>query len=174
MQRDMNSYQVGVAAEAYAAALFAQAGCDVLVQYGANQPEYDLVVSRRGRARRISVKGSQDGGWVLAASHKRRDRTYHDAVDAWASKHSDPQTLFCFVQFKDVDFGVMPRMYLATISEVVAYLKASCGGHGYTSVRENHTWASGKAARTTDTIPAAWRMTASRIAALVDASERAA
>ena len=42
----MNPYHVKVAAEAFAAGLFAQAGCDVLVQYGADQPKYDLIVSR--------------------------------------------------------------------------------------------------------------------------------
>ena len=38
-----SSWHVGVAAEAYAAALFARCGYDVSVQYGANQPEYDLI-----------------------------------------------------------------------------------------------------------------------------------
>ncbi|MDP2367870.1 hypothetical protein [Rhodoferax sp.] len=41
----MRQYHVGIAAEAFAAAVFAQSGCDVLVQYGANQPGYDLMVS---------------------------------------------------------------------------------------------------------------------------------
>jgi hypothetical protein len=43
----MEAFHVGVAAEAFAAGLLAQAGCDVLVQYGANQPEYDLVAIKR-------------------------------------------------------------------------------------------------------------------------------
>lgn len=42
----MNSYQVGIAAEAFVASLFARYGYDVSVQYGANQSEYDLVVIR--------------------------------------------------------------------------------------------------------------------------------
>jgi hypothetical protein len=37
---------VGVAAEAATAALFARCSLDVSVQYGANQPEDDLVVVR--------------------------------------------------------------------------------------------------------------------------------
>jgi hypothetical protein len=41
--KTMRQYHVGVAAEAFAAGLFAQAGCDVLVQYGANQPLYDRI-----------------------------------------------------------------------------------------------------------------------------------
>jgi hypothetical protein len=61
----MDSYHVKVAAEAFAAAIFAQAGCDVLVQYGADQPSYDLVTSKDDRLLKVSVKGSQDGGWGL-------------------------------------------------------------------------------------------------------------
>jgi Holliday junction resolvase-like predicted endonuclease len=163
----VNAYQVGVAAEAYAAAQFAHAGCNVLVQYGANQPEYDLVVSDGKRMRQVSVKGSQDGGWVLAASQKKSGQTYHQALDDWAAKHSDRNTFFCFVQFKGVAILGLPRVYLATVTEVVRYLKASCGGHGYTSLRERYNWKRGKAAGTSDTIPPAWRMSPERMAALM-------
>lgn len=55
------SWHVAVAAEAFAAALFARCGVDVSVQYGANQPEYDLIVSQGERMLKVSVKGSQDG-----------------------------------------------------------------------------------------------------------------
>ena len=41
----MTPRQCEIAAEAYAASLLAQAGYDVLVQYGANQPHYDLVAN---------------------------------------------------------------------------------------------------------------------------------
>ena len=58
------SYHVGVAAEAFVAAQFARYGFDVSVQYGANQPEYDLMVSQGDLMLKISVKGSQDGGAV--------------------------------------------------------------------------------------------------------------
>jgi len=79
--KTMRQYHVGVAAEAFAAGLFAQAGCDVLVQYGANQPLYDLMITRSGRGVPVSVKGSQDGGWGLMQNYKR-GRTYHETVDA--------------------------------------------------------------------------------------------
>jgi hypothetical protein len=69
--KTMRQYHVGVATEAFAAGLFAHAGCDVLVQYGANQPEYDLMITRAGQAFSVSVKGSQDGGWGLIQSYKR-------------------------------------------------------------------------------------------------------
>ncbi|AFM14226.1 group I intron-associated PD-(D/E)XK endonuclease [Turneriella parva] len=65
----MNSYQVGVAAEAFAAAQFARIGFDVSIQYGANQPEYDLLVTKSDRFLKVSIKGSQDGGWGLTQSY---------------------------------------------------------------------------------------------------------
>lgn len=40
----LSHWHVGVSAEAFAAALIARCGYDVSVQYGANQPEYDLMV----------------------------------------------------------------------------------------------------------------------------------
>ena len=61
-------WHVSVAAESITAALFAQCGYDVSVQYGANQPEYDLMVAKGERLLKISVKGSQDGGWGLSQS----------------------------------------------------------------------------------------------------------
>lgn len=45
-KKEMTPYQVGVAAEGFAAALFARAGYHVSVQYGANQPGYDLIVEK--------------------------------------------------------------------------------------------------------------------------------
>lgn len=61
----INSHNVSVAAEALAAGQFARLGFDVSVQYGANQPEYDLIVARRDVLVKVSVKGSQDGSWAL-------------------------------------------------------------------------------------------------------------
>ena len=40
----VKAFHIGVAAEAFAAAQFARCGLDVSVQYGANQPEYDLMI----------------------------------------------------------------------------------------------------------------------------------
>ena len=37
----------------------------------ANQPEYDLLVSRDDHFLKVSVQGSQDGGWRLCQSYKR-------------------------------------------------------------------------------------------------------
>lgn len=169
----MKSYHVGVAAEACAASLFARAGYDVLVQYGANQPGYDLAVARKSAPAKISVKGSKDGGWVLAASYKRDGLNYHQAIDAWEAAQKDRETLYCFVQFKNVGFGEMPHVYLAQLSEVVSYLKGSHGGNGYTSVREHHVWVRGGAGGTTDNIPPSWKMTEERIAELLGPADAA-
>ena len=51
----MTSWHVGVAAEAFAAAQFARLTYDVSVQYGANQPEYDLIAVDGDRMLKNSV-----------------------------------------------------------------------------------------------------------------------
>ena len=158
----MNSFQVAIAAEAYVAAVMAQAGCDVSVQYGANQPEYDLIATKGDRFRKISVKGSKDGGWVLVASLKK-GRGYHEAIDAWVNKHQDQSVIYALVQFKGVSFGEMPRVYFCTIQEAAEYMKSSRGAHGYTSLRETYKWASGIAKGAVDNIPSQWRASANRI-----------
>ena len=82
----MTSWHVGVASEAFAAAQFARLKYDVSVQYGANQPEYDLIAVDGEKMLKISVKGSQDGSWGLTQSMKK-GRTYHEAAEAWLEKH---------------------------------------------------------------------------------------
>src|SRR5208282_4842664 len=57
------SWQVAAAAEAFAAAQFARCGWDVSVQYGANQPGYDLMAVNGERMLKVSLKGSRAGGW---------------------------------------------------------------------------------------------------------------
>ena len=90
----MNSWHVGVAAEALAAAQFARYGYDVSVQYGADQPEY----GRGDEMLKISVKGSKDGSWGLTQKYKKGN-TYHEAVEEWLKKHHK-KTIFCLVQFE--------------------------------------------------------------------------
>jgi Holliday junction resolvase-like predicted endonuclease len=159
----MNPYQVGVAAEAFAAGLFAQAGCDVSIQYGANQPEYDLLVTRGKTYRKVSVKGSQDGGWALAVSYKNPDRSYHDAIELWHQSHRDPRLLYCFVQFNNIEFGQLPRVYIATARDAARFMTSSRGGHGFLAVRENYRWSRGVGGGTVDQIPPEWHMTLQRI-----------
>jgi hypothetical protein len=140
---------------------------DVSVQYGADQPEYDLVVVKGERLLKVSAKGSQDGAWGLAQSHLK-EANYHAAVDQWLRRHK-PRTVLCFVQFKDVPIEGMPRMYLATPAEVGQRLRDTAGGRGATILYESHTWtARAVAAGNVERIPDTWRFTAARIEELLE------
>ncbi len=158
----MNSYQVAVAAEAYVAAAFAQAGCDVSVQYGANQPGYDLIAVRGRGFLKISVKGSQDGGWIAAGSYKEKGISYRRALTRWQKDH-DPRMVFAFVQFSGVNFGEFPRIYFATTGEVVAHLSKARKGNVSLILHEDHEYVRGVAAGSRDKIPDKWRLSRRRI-----------
>jgi hypothetical protein len=140
--REMTRYQVGVAAEGFAAALFARAGFHVSVQYGANQPGYDLIVERNRVAYLISVKGSQDGGWGLTQSYLEK-ANYHAAIDTWSKRHK-AELIFCFVQFQHKQHTEMPEVFLARATEVAADLRSSGGGLGDTVLWMKKEWKKGK------------------------------
>lgn len=157
----MSSWHVGVAAEAFAAAMFARFGYDVSVQYGANQPEYDLIAVSGDDILKISVKGSQDGSWGLTQSLKK-GRTYHEAVQEWLHRHHK-KTIFCLVQFKGTASSDMPRMYLASPEEIAEVMCNEAGGRGDTILYEHHEWgASAAAYGTVDQIPKEWLFTEDR------------
>ena len=157
----MTSWHVGVAAEAFAAAQFARFRYDVSVQYGANQPEYDLIAVSGEKMLKISVKGSQDGGWGLTQSYKK-GCDYHEAIQKWLNSHHK-KTIFCLVQFKGVEDHEMPRMYLASPEEIADIMNASAGGRGETVLREYHQWGPRAAGSgTVDRIPDEWKFTAER------------
>ena len=157
----MNSWHVGVAAEAMAAAQFARYGYDVSVQYGADQPEYDLIASRGDEMLKISVKGSKDGAWGLTQSLKK-GRTYHEAIDEWLSKHHK-KTVFCLVQFENINDDELPKMYLATPNEIAEVMRNERNGLGDTILYEYHEWSpTAQAYGTTDKIPEEWRFTRER------------
>ena len=165
--KPISSWHVGVAAEAYAAAVFARYGYDVSVQYGANQPEYDLIAVSRDLMLKISVKGSQDGSWGLTQSYKK-GRDYHEAIEKWLAAHHK-KTIFCLVQFQNTAPDEMPRIYLATPHEIADRLNASAGGRGETILYEDHTWGPRAAGSgTTDQIPSEWRISAERLEYLFD------
>jgi Holliday junction resolvase-like predicted endonuclease len=162
----MKSWHVGIAAEAYAAALFARCGYDVSVQYGANQPEYDIIVVNNDKILKISVKGSQDGSWGLTQKYKK-DCTYFQATNKWLTAHHKG-TIFCLVQFKNVTINEMPRVYLASPNEIAQRLNSSAGGRGETILYEKHVW--GKQAvgyGTIDEIPDSWKFSVKRIEELL-------
>jgi hypothetical protein len=164
--KTVTSWHVAVAAEAFAAALFARCGLDVSVQYGANQPEYDLIVASGERLLKVSVKGSQDGSWGLTQSYLK-DANYQAAAETWLGRHK-PGTVLCFVQFKGVAIHELPRVYLATPAEVCARLRDTWRGRGDTILYEAHTWGPrARAAGTVEQIPEAWRFCEERVDALL-------
>jgi len=167
MAEKISSWHIKVAAEAYAAALFAQCGIDVSVQYGADQPGYDLIIAKNEKMLKVSVKGSQDGSWGLTQSYLK-DAKYHAAVDEWVNKH-DKNIIFCLVQFKNVHFGEMPRVYLATPIEIANRLKATAKGRGDSILYESHQWGPRAiGAGTTERIPLEWQFSRARIEQLFD------
>ncbi|MCU6501965.1 hypothetical protein LPN04_29655 [Rugamonas sp. A1-17] len=160
------SRHVGVAAEAFAAAVFAQCGLDISVQYGANQPEYDLIVARGELMLKVSVKGSKDGWWGLTQS-LLREAQYRDAVDEWRKRHK-PKTIFCLVQFANVEVGQMARIYLATPDDVADRLRAASGGRGDTILYESHVRGPRAAgAGILEKLPDAWRFSTARVEELL-------
>ncbi len=165
----MNQFHVAIAAEAYTAGILARLGYDVSVQYGANQPQYDLVVSfdKEDHLIRISVKGSQDGGWVLFAGYKEKSVDNHQAVERWAEKQMKG-LIYCFVQFKAVDLDSSPRFYFATVPEIVEHMRTTRGGEGNTVLEENATYKRGVAKGLTDKIPDGWAFSEKRIKELFD------
>ncbi|MBP3634576.1 MAG: hypothetical protein J6J43_08395 [Oscillospiraceae bacterium] len=163
----MTSWHVGVAGEAFAAAQFARYAYDVSVQYGANQPEYDLIAVSGEKMLKISVKGSQDGSWGLTQSLKK-GRTYHEAVQAWLNKHHK-KTIFCLVQFKNTTDFQMSRMYLASPREIAEQLCGEAGGRGDTILYEYHEWGPTAAAYgTVDKLPDEWLFTEARAKEMFD------
>lgn len=162
MKKEVSSWHIGIAAEAFAAAQFARFGIDVSVQYGANQPEYDLIATKGDKMLKVSVKGSQDGGWGLTQTYKTRENSYHDAIDSWLKAHGK-KTIFCLVQFKHVEADELPRMYLATPEEIAHIMKESRIGNGDTILYEYHKWTSRSiAAGTEEKIPEEWAFTEKR------------
>ena len=165
--KKVSSWHIGVAGEAFAAAQFARYGIDVSVQYGANQPEYDLIATRGDKMLKVSVKGSQDGGWGLTQNYKK-GCDYHEAIDKWLAAHGK-KTIFCLVQFQNVADDQLPRMYLATPSEIAKALHDSRSGLGETVLREKHVWGErASAAGTVDKLPEEWLFTEERARQMFD------
>jgi Holliday junction resolvase-like predicted endonuclease len=134
------NWHVATAAEAIAAAQFARFGFDVSVQYGANQPEYDLVVVDGELLLKVSVKGSVEGCWGLSQTQltKLGSANYHGAADNWLLRHK-ARTAICLVQFRGVSDDALPRIYLAWPCEISDRLKSAAGGRGDTILYENYT-----------------------------------
>ena len=92
-----------------------------------------------------------------------KNADYKGAVDQWLKKHNQ-KTIFCLVQFKKVELGSMPRIYLATPKEIAKRLKDSAKRRGDTILYEYHEWSSrAYAAGTIDKIPDNWKFSTERI-----------
>jgi hypothetical protein len=157
--RKMSTHQCGIAAEAYSASILAQCGYNVFVQYGANQPGYDLVATRGKQNLRISVKGSQDAGWLLAT--KKHGDSYHQSINNWLEKQTE-NIVFFLIQFQKVKGLDCPRVYVARPKELAEHMKTQRDGKGSASLTEdwkiNHRTSSRN-----DKIPDAWKFTAQRM-----------
>ena len=159
------SHHVGIAAEAIAAGQFARLGYHVFVQYGANQPGYDLVIDINNMPVKVSVKGSKDNGWGLTqgnlkeANLQNPEQTpnHYGAIDTWLNKHS-PKTILCFVQFHNKGLNELPALYIATPLEVSKHLKKSRNAKGDSTL---------KCYGTTDKIPDNWKFSEERIEKLI-------
>jgi hypothetical protein len=159
----MSARQCEIAAESYTACLLAQSGYDVLVQYGANQPHFDLMAVKGERKLPISVKGSQDGGWMLGTSFKK-GVTYHVAIDRWlAAQRRD--VVYTFVGFLNVELGQAPRVYIARPPEIAAQLKLRCSGRGHCSLEEDSPTFYPRS-KYKDKIPSEWSYSTERIDSL--------
>jgi hypothetical protein len=169
-----SSWHISVAAEAIAAAQFARCGFDVSVQYGADQPEYDLIVAKGDHLMKVSVKGSQDWGWGLTQSFLTQATKisgnkgdYHGAVELWLAKHNK-RTVFCLVQFGGAKLTEMPRLYLASPREIADRLRATSKGRGDSVLHERQEWTKrAHGAGTVDEIPSSWRFSEERISQLM-------
>lgn len=159
--RTMSPRQCEIAAESYTACLLAQSGYDVLVQYGANQPHYDLMAVKDERILPISVKGSQDGGWMLAVRYVRPGVSYREAIDQWFAAQR-PDIVYVFVGFFNVTIGQAPRVYVARPKEIADQLKAQCSGRGHGSLQED-TPTFYPRAKYLDKVPSTWCYSTDRI-----------
>ncbi len=161
IKRPMTMRQCEIAAESYSACLLAQSGYDIFVQYGARQPNYDLLGIKGERTVRISVKGSQDGGWMLALRYKNKNNTYQAAIGDWlAAQPGD--AIFMFVGFLGLTPDRAPRVYLAKPPEIAAHLKGQYPGRGHTALEED-TLTYYPRSKYEDKIPDVWRYSTERI-----------
>ena len=157
----MTPRQCEIAAESFTASVLAQAGYDVLVQYGANQPHYDLVAVKDKRILLVSVKGSQDGGWMLASRYVKEGVNYHQAIEQWLTTQRD-DIVFLLVQFQGISLGQAPRVYIARPPEIAERLRSHRNGKGHGALQEDWQRNHPKSAYS-DKIPGAWAFSRERI-----------
>jgi len=94
------------------------------------------VAVKNDRILPISVKGSQDGGWMLAVRFVKPSVNYHAAIDQWLSFQRE-DIVYVLVQFINVPLGQAPRVYVARPQEIAAHMKTQCSGRGHGSLQED-------------------------------------
>jgi hypothetical protein len=157
----LTAHQVQVAGEAFAASLFARARCDVLVQYGPNQPAYDLVAMRGDIAIPVSVKASQYSGWGLIQSYKK-GKTYAEAAEAWLREQRE-DIMFCLVCFWKCELDAAPLAFLATPKEIAEHHKKGKHGSGTSILYLDYTPKRGLGKGFQHRIPDEWKFTQKRV-----------
>ena len=168
------SWPITVGAQGIAAAQFARCGFDVLIQAGHDKPWYDLVVTKGGNLLKIAVKGSEDGRWCLAQPYQRaginnssKFSEGHRAIDLWLDIHGS-RTVYCLVQFEDVALNQLPRIYLATPTEIAQRMRASAERLGDPVLYEQYEWISPETGYTAmEALPSSWLFSDDRIHDLV-------
>jgi hypothetical protein len=109
----------------------------------------------------IFVKGSQDGGWMLAVKYVGNGVSYHEANDRWLSRQRE-DVVYVFVQFMQVPIGSAPRVYVAKPPEIAEHLKAQCNGRGHGALAEDNQKYNPKS-KHSNKIPETWAFTSHRI-----------
>ncbi len=160
VERPMTSRQCEIAAESYVTCLLAQSAYDVFVQYGAHQQDFDLVATKGKRTVRISVKGTQDGAWMLAVKYLQPGVNYTAAIKKWLEAQPD-ELVYMFVSFR-VPLGETSRVYVARPSEIAKQLQAQSSGQGKAVLRED-TPTHHPRAKYQDKIPVEWHYSTERI-----------
>jgi hypothetical protein len=156
----ITKHQVSVAAESFATASFARAGYNVFVQYGPNQPGYDLVVSHEKKVLHVSVKGSMDPkGWVI--STKKKDMTYEASLKEWYKNNKD--WFFYLVLFKKNEIDSMPEMYITSAKELYDHLNKGFFGAPCLTLYHDYCPKQGKNKGEVQKLPSDWNFSKKRI-----------
>ena len=160
----MTPRQCEVAAEFYTASVLVQAGYDILVQYGVRQSLYDLVAVKGKRFLPVSVKGSQNGRWMLSVRTRQKATSHHGAIDHWLAAQRD-DAIFVFVQFIGALLGTAPHVYVARPIELAVHLKTWSHGLGHGSFQEG-LHRRHRNPQYVDTVPSEWLFSQERIDAI--------
>lgn len=165
----MTPRQAEIAAEAYVASQLARSGYDILVQYGANQPHYDLVAIKDSQILLVSVKGSQDGGWALAVNKVKEAKgcqgnQYHRAIDLWRQDQRE-DVVFFLTQFQGVAINESPRLYVASPDELAKQMKLQWSGNGHAALHEDYQRDHPKSTHN-HRIPTEWQFSKERLESL--------